>query len=121
MRGVSPFLARAEEILATARQGSGEDCDMAILIGRDGGLQFMPGSGWAIESLRMAHGAAAAYRVTRLRGRVMVEASSGSERCKLEAGGEPGVFLSSLAAYRPSAALPAACLPPVYGVNAVLF
>ncbi len=82
---MSPFLERAEEILATARRAAGPDCDVAILIARDGALRFVPAEGWELEPLRLEHGAEAAYRVQRLRGRVRVEARGPLRHCVLEA------------------------------------
>ncbi|HYW48832.1 MAG TPA: hypothetical protein VE959_38570 [Bryobacteraceae bacterium] len=80
---MSRFLKHAEEIFATAREG-GEDCEFAILVGGDGGIHVLAGSGWELEPLRLHHGAAAAYRVTRTGGRVRLEARSAAESCRLE-------------------------------------
>jgi hypothetical protein len=82
---VSRFLKHAEEIFATAREGS-EDCEFALLVGGDGGIHVLTGSGWELEPLRLYHGAAAAYRVTRTGGRVRLEARSAAESCRLETG-----------------------------------
>lgn len=82
---MSPFLERAEEILATARQARAPDCDMAILVARDGAVRFVPAEGWELEPLRLEHGAESAYRIERRQGRVRVEARGPHERCVLEA------------------------------------
>jgi hypothetical protein len=82
---VSPFLKHAEEIFATAREGGQEDCEIAILIGRDGGVHMLPGCGWELEPLRLHHGAKAAYRVSRSGEGVRVEARSAQENCCLQA------------------------------------
>ncbi len=82
---VSPLLERAGQIFATALEAAGEDCEMAILISRQGGIQFAPAAGCALESLRLERGAESAYRVERRCGRVRVEASTARERCLLEA------------------------------------
>jgi hypothetical protein len=82
---VSAFLKDAEEIFETARQGGAEDCELAILVGRDGGIHMLPASGWELETLRLHHGARAAYRVTRNGGGVRLEARSADEACLLQA------------------------------------
>ena len=81
---VSAFLRHAEEIFAVARQGGGEDCEMAILVAGDGGIHVVTGAGWGLEPLRLHHGARAAYRVTRAAGQVRLEARSAGECCLLE-------------------------------------
>jgi IMP dehydrogenase/GMP reductase len=83
---VTPFLDRAEEIFATARLNPAEDCEMAILLGRDGGLQLLPSAGWALHALCAEHGAAAGYRVLRRDGRVRVEGMESQLACVLETG-----------------------------------
>lgn len=82
---VSAFLKDAEEIFQTARQGGREDCELAILVGRDGGIHMLAGSGWELEPLRLHHGAKAAYRITRNGGGVRLEARSADEACLLQA------------------------------------
>lgn len=80
------FWADAEGIFETARQASGpgaEDCDWAILIGRQGDIQMLDATGWALPSLLAHHGAQTAYRVTREGGRVSLEGRRGSETCLL--------------------------------------
>jgi len=77
-------LQHAEEIFATARQAGQDDCEVAILIQRDGGILMVPVSGWELEPLRMHHGASAAYRVSRNGSRVRVEARSAGETCMLQ-------------------------------------
>ena len=80
---MSSFLRKAEEIFATAREGGPEDCNLAILVSRDGGIHMVEGSDWGLESLRLRHGATAAYRVARNGGRVQVEVRSADESCVL--------------------------------------
>ena len=82
---VRAFLKDAEEIFQTARQGGREDCELAILVGRDGGIHMLAGSGWELEPLRLHHGAKAAYRITRNGGGVRLEARSAGEACLLQA------------------------------------
>jgi len=82
---VSSFLREVEEIFATAREGGPEDCDLAILVGRDGGIHMVAGSDWGLEPLRVRHGATAAYRIARNGGRVRLEARSGDQSCVLRA------------------------------------
>lgn len=86
---MSAFLKHAEEILETAGQGSGEDCRLSILVGRDGAIRMVAGSDWELEPLRMHHGAQAAYRVTRRAGCVQLEGRSDEGACLLHSGQEP--------------------------------
>ena len=81
---VSAFLKDAEAIFQTAR-GSRDDCELAILVGRDGAIHMLAASGWELEPLRMHHGAKAAYRITRNAGAVRLEARSADEACLLQA------------------------------------
>lgn len=81
---MSAFLNDAAEIFETARQGGREDCQLAILVGRDGGIHMLPACGWELEPLRLHHGAKAAYRVTRNSSGVRLEARSAGEACFLE-------------------------------------
>ena len=80
---VSSFLREVEEIFATAREGGPEDCDLAILVSREGGIHMVAGSDWELESLRVRHGATAAYRIARSGGRVRLEARSAGQSCVL--------------------------------------
>jgi hypothetical protein len=79
---VSAFLKHAEEIFATACTGA-EDCDLSILVNREGGLHVIAGGDWQLESLRAHHGASAAYRVHRTNGSVRVEARNAAQSCLL--------------------------------------
>jgi hypothetical protein len=81
---VSIFWRHAEEIFATARQNTGDDCRMAILVGAGGAIRITSTDGWNLESLRLHHGAAAAYEVTRRDGQVRVDARSAEGTCVLE-------------------------------------
>ncbi len=86
---VSAFLKHAEEIFAAAREGGSEDCELAILVGRDGGIHMLPAAGWELEPLRTHYGATAAYRVLREGRRVRLEARSAGGSCVLESGSPP--------------------------------
>ena len=81
---VSPFLKHAEEIFQAAREGGLDDCDLAILVGRDGGIHMLAGIDWELDPLRRHHGASAAYRISRTAGGVRVEARSADESCLLQ-------------------------------------
>jgi hypothetical protein len=74
-----------EEIFATARQGGPEDCDLAILVSRDGGIHMVAGSDWGLEPLRVRHGATTAYRIARNGGHVRLEARTAGQACVLRA------------------------------------
>jgi hypothetical protein len=82
---VSAFLKHAEEIFAAARTAGPEDCDMAILVNRDGGIHMIAGGDWPLEPMRLHHGASAAYRVSRSGGQVRLEARRANESCTLVA------------------------------------
>jgi hypothetical protein len=82
---VSAFLRQAEEIFAAARTASPEDCDMAILVDRDGGIRMIAGADWPLEPMRQHYGARAVYRVNRTRGQVKLEARRANESCTLTA------------------------------------
>jgi len=82
--GVNSFWTHAEEIFSTARQNREEDCGMAILVGHGGAIRVTSAEGWNLESLRLHHGAVAAYQVTRRDGRVRVSARSAEASCVLE-------------------------------------
>ncbi len=81
---VSPFLQNAEEIYSTAREAGPEDCEMSILVSRDGSIHMLAGEEWALEPLRLHHGARAAYHVSRKNGEVKLEARSMGESCRFE-------------------------------------
>jgi hypothetical protein len=82
---VSAFLRHAEEIFAAARTAGPEDCDMAILVNRDGGIHMIAGADWELEPMRQHYGASAAYRVNRNGGQVKLEARRANESCTLVA------------------------------------
>ena len=82
---VSAFLRHAEEIFAAARTAGPEDCDMAILVNRDGGIHMIAGADWELEPMRLHYGASAAYRVNRNGGQVKLEARRANESCTLVA------------------------------------
>ena len=81
---MSSFLRNAEEIFATANQGGGEECELAITIGPEGEIQIICDSDWNLEALRAHHGAREVFRVTRNSRRVRLEARSGAQHCVLE-------------------------------------
>jgi len=81
--GLSTLLEHAREIFETACQG-GEDGEFTILIDGEGVVRMMPGTGWALDLLRLECGARAVYRVRRRGRQVSLEARSASERCLLE-------------------------------------
>jgi hypothetical protein len=85
MNFVSAFLKHAEEIFATARTAGAEDCDLSILVNREGGIHVIEAAGWQLESLRAHHGASEAYRVHRTHGSVRLEARSATQSCHLAA------------------------------------
>src|SRR5580658_7472100 len=76
---VSASLRHAEEIFAAARTAGPEDCDMAILVDRDGGIHMIAGADWELEPMRLHYGASAAYRVNRSGGHVKLEARRANE------------------------------------------
>jgi hypothetical protein len=80
---VSAFLKHAEEIFAAARTAGPEDCDMAILVNRDGGIHIIAGADWQLEPMRLHYGASAAYRVNRTGGHVRLEGRRANESCTL--------------------------------------
>jgi hypothetical protein len=82
---VSAFLKQAEEIFATARTAGTEDCDLSILVNREGGIHMIAGADWQLEALRAHHGANAAYRVHRSHGSVRLEARNATQSCVLAA------------------------------------
>ena len=58
---------------------------MAILVGRRAErFTSLSADGWNLEALRLHHGAAAAYQVTRRDGRVRVDARSAEGTCVIE-------------------------------------
>jgi hypothetical protein len=81
---VSPFLKHAEEIFQTAKEGGLDDCEMSILVSREGNIHMLAGADWELEPLRRHHGARAAYRISRKSGGVRLEARSADESCLLQ-------------------------------------
>ena len=78
---MSPFLARAEEILETAVVGHQ---DVAIIIGRRGEVRIVDPAGWSLPAMRTEFGADAVYKVERLGDKVRVEGWDGYRGCRLE-------------------------------------
>jgi hypothetical protein len=72
-----------ETALAAARAGQCS-AGLTILVGGESGIHIVTESDWPLESLRLHHGAGAAYRVADRAGRVTVEGSSASLHCRLE-------------------------------------
>ena len=77
---VGKFLQHANEIFSTARTGS-EDCDLAILMSRNGGIHIVDSSGWNLDPLRIHHDAEAVYRIWRHGGGVQLEARASGQSC----------------------------------------
>ena len=82
---MSAFLQQAEDILDVAiagnRYGAG---DVAILIGRQGGMRMLDPAGWSLPALSAEFGASAVYKVERRGGAVRVEGWSGGQRCLIQ-------------------------------------
>lgn len=72
---VNAFLQNAESILETA-QSSVDGANWTILTGGPGGIRMIADSDWPLDSLQAHTGAAAAYRVHRRGGEVLVEGRS---------------------------------------------
>jgi hypothetical protein len=85
---VSSLRQNADELFEAAQQ-SAEECRVCILIGQDGAVRILPAAGWRLDSLRVHHGAAEAYRVTRAGGVVRLEARGQAESCLLESNATP--------------------------------
>ena len=81
---MSHFWTNAEQIFTTARQNSTEEGPFSILVGAGGAIHITSSEGWDLEALRLHHGAAAGYQVTRRAGRVRVEARSTEGSAVLE-------------------------------------
>ena len=82
---MSAFLKHAEELFAAAHAGGTDDCDLSILVNRDGGIHMIADADWQLEALRAHHGANAVYRVHRSGGNVRLEARSANQSCVLAA------------------------------------
>ena len=109
------FWADAEGIFETAQGASSAgspDCELAILIGPQGEIRMLDGSGWALGGLLAEHGAKTAYRVTRERGRVWLEGKSGGDTCLLQSE-SPAVAARNLLPFTTPPALAPACQLPL--------
>ena len=109
------FWTDAEGLFETARQATqsgSEDCDWAILIGRQGQIRMLPAEGWAWPSLVAHYGGETTYRVTREHGRVRVEGCAGTQSCRLEYASPAAQARQLLGAIRPPV-LPAMPSPKV--------
>ena len=93
---MSAFLRHAEEIFSAACTAGAGDCNLAILVNRDGGIHMIADADWGLAPLREHHGAAAAYRVNRTGGRVLLEARSATESCLLSAARPARAMLPAL-------------------------
>lgn len=81
---VNAFLQNAESILQTA-QSSVEGTNWTILTGGPGGIRMIADSDWPLDSLQAHTGAAAAYRVHRRGGEVVVEGRSAHQSLAVRA------------------------------------
>ena len=97
---VNAFLRNAEELFEAARQGTGEDSRVAVLVGPEGGIHIVFGSDWALEPLRQHHGARAAYQITRSAGRVALEGRAAGASCRLEVSRPARALLDPVACVR---------------------
>jgi hypothetical protein len=111
---VNAFLRHAEEIFLTARTAGGDECDMALLVNADGAIHIVPAEDWNLEPLRLHHGASAAYRVSRGRQGVRLEArSAAGQSCVLEEPGPRGRWLGMLSDYPQYQIAPQAPIEPL--------
>jgi hypothetical protein len=66
---------------------------MALLVNADGAIHVLPAEEWNLEPLRVHHGASAAYRVSRGRAGVRLEArNAAGQSCVLQAPERRGPF-----------------------------
>jgi hypothetical protein len=115
---VNAFLRHAEEIFLTARTAGTEECDMALLVNADGAIHVVPAEEWNLEPLRIHHGARAAYRVSRSRAGVRLEArSAAGQCCVLEAPGPQGPVRGMLPDYPQYQIAPEAPIEPLTTFN----
>ncbi|MGA2134229.1 MAG: hypothetical protein ABSH50_18195 [Bryobacteraceae bacterium] len=80
------FWADAERLFDTAcraGQTGSPDCDLAILIGAQGGIHILEAGEWALPGLLAHHGAQTGYRITRRQGSVKLEGRCGSTACQM--------------------------------------
>jgi hypothetical protein len=81
---VSPFLHDAGGILETAVSGENNSpCEIAILVGENGGLRIVDAEGWNIAALQQAYSASKAFTVRRTLSSVTVEARNGADQIAL--------------------------------------
>src|SRR5258706_11566199 len=108
------FLRHAEEIFLTAQTAGAGECDMALLVNADGAIRVVPAEEWNLEPLRVHHGASAAYRVSRGRAGVRLEArSAAGQCCVLEAPGPRGPFAGMPPDYPQYQIAPQAPIEPI--------
>jgi hypothetical protein len=78
------FLQQAEEIFQAALQGGTEPAEWIILVHGDGAIRIVAGLEWDVEALRRDSGAQSAYRISRNKSRVALEARGAGENCRFE-------------------------------------
>jgi hypothetical protein len=85
---VSQFIENAREIFEAAENSAAAghpSAEYTILLGTPGGIHMIANSDWSLGQLQQTHGAALAYRVSRVNGKVMVDGSDGQRTCHMEA------------------------------------
>jgi hypothetical protein len=82
---VTRFLQNAQEILNVATAAAGDDCDLALVLDRQGAIRVVSDPGWQLDSLGDHYGADTVYRVRRSGSRVRIEGANGPDRCVLDA------------------------------------
>ena len=86
---MSQFIENAREIFEAAENSAAaghQSAEYTILLGSSqGGIHMIANSDWSLGALQQAHGAAQAYRVSQLNGRVTVDGRDGQRVCRLEA------------------------------------
>lgn len=102
------LLENAQRIYDVARSG-GDNQDFALLIAPDGGLHFVMESPFSIDAAAIHAGSQTAFRVTRSRGRVTVEARSANRDCVLEERNPRRELLRDQALYRITSPLLTSC------------
>lgn len=100
------FLENAASIYAAAEAAAARGqgvTEMTILVRRDGSVHMVAESDWPLESLRLHHGADAAYRVAQHQQRVSVDCRTGFRACRITSGEPAGAarrLLGQAALYR---------------------
>ncbi len=86
---MSQFIENAREIFEAAENSAATghtSAEYTILLGaaQSGGIHMIANSDWSLGALQEAHGAAQAYRVSRLNGRVVVDGYDRQCSCHME-------------------------------------